>query len=62
MDLLCGVEDGGVSSRCEHACKAKRIKTPEEVARADVMQLKGVPDIGEKRAKRIKEEALRKIS
>jgi len=56
LGLVCIKGVGRVIARWLHSAG---FKSPEEVARAEVEQLERVPGVGAKRAKRLKEEALR---
>jgi len=58
-DVLGLVSIKGVGRVIARGLYSAGFKSPEEVARADVAQLERVPGVGEKRAKKIKEEALR---
>ncbi len=58
-DLLGLVSIKGVGRVIARGLFSAGFKSPEEVARADVTQLERVPGVGEKRARRIREEALK---
>jgi len=58
-DLLGLVSIKGVGRVIARGLYSAGFKSPEEVAKADVARLERVPGVGEKRAKKIKEEALR---
>ena len=58
-DVLGLVSIKGVGRVIARGLYSAGFKSPEEVARVDIAQLERVPGVGEKRARKIKEEALR---
>jgi len=58
-NLLGLVSIRGVARVIARGLHSAGFQNPEEVAKADITQLEMVPGVGKKRAKKLKEEALR---